>query len=155
MVNARCALSVPAAGAPAVILRHDRRICRPGDPRIKSEDDGGCDRGLPLAAMQRIDSASLLPLRCAERKKIAQPDSRGPHMSQTQQNPGGDTPSRDKPRLIRTYAGHSTARASSAVDRANLARGQTGRSVAFDLPTQSGYESDHVLSRGEVGKVGV
>jgi ethylmalonyl-CoA mutase len=62
---------------------------------------------------------------------------------------------RDKPWLIRTYAGHSTAAASNALYRANLARGQTGLSVAFDLPTQTGYDSDHELARGEVGKVGV
>jgi (2R)-ethylmalonyl-CoA mutase len=66
-----------------------------------------------------------------------------------------DTPSRDKPWLIRTYAGHSTAAASNALYRGNLAKGQTGLSVAFDLPTQTGYDSDHVLARGEVGKVGV
>jgi (2R)-ethylmalonyl-CoA mutase len=64
-------------------------------------------------------------------------------------------PARDKPWLFRTYAGHSTAAASNALYRANLARGQTGLSVAFDLPTQTGYDSDHVLARGEVGKVGV
>jgi (2R)-ethylmalonyl-CoA mutase len=61
----------------------------------------------------------------------------------------------DRPWLIRTYAGHSTAKASNALYRSNLAKGQTGLSVAFDLPTQTGYDSDHVLSRGEVGKVGV
>ncbi len=64
-------------------------------------------------------------------------------------------PKRDKPWLFRTYAGHSTAAASNVLYRANLARGQTGLSVAFDLPTQTGYDSDHVLARGEVGKVGV
>ncbi|WP_425100017.1 protein meaA [Tropicibacter sp. S64] len=64
-------------------------------------------------------------------------------------------PTRDKPWLIRTYAGHSTAEKSNALYRANLAKGQTGLSVAFDLPTQTGYDSDHILSRGEVGKVGV
>ena len=63
--------------------------------------------------------------------------------------------SKDKPWLIRTYAGHSTAQASNALYRSNLARGQTGLSVAFDLPTQTGYDSDHILARGEVGKVGV
>ena len=62
---------------------------------------------------------------------------------------------RDKPWLFRTYAGHSTAAASNALYRANLARGQTGLSVAFDLPTQTGYDSDHPLARGESGKVGV
>ena len=62
---------------------------------------------------------------------------------------------KDRPWLIRTYAGHSTAKASNALYRSNLEKGQTGLSVAFDLPTQTGYDSDHVLSRGEVGKVGV
>ncbi len=62
---------------------------------------------------------------------------------------------KDRPWLFRTYAGHSTARASNALYRGNLAKGQTGLSVAFDLPTQTGYDSDHVLARGEVGKVGV
>ncbi|MFC6687590.1 protein meaA [Jhaorihella thermophila] len=61
----------------------------------------------------------------------------------------------DRPWLIRTYAGHSTAKASNALYRRNLEKGQTGLSVAFDLPTQTGYDSDHVLARGEVGKVGV
>ena len=62
---------------------------------------------------------------------------------------------KDRPWLIRTFAGHSTAKASNALYRGNLAKGQTGLSVAFDLPTQTGYDSDHVLARGEVGKVGV
>jgi len=62
---------------------------------------------------------------------------------------------KDRPWLMRTYAGHSTAEASNALYRKNLAKGQTGLSVAFDLPTQTGYDSDHVLARGEVGKVGV
>ncbi|HVI20154.1 MAG TPA: methylmalonyl-CoA mutase family protein, partial [Gaiellales bacterium] len=64
-------------------------------------------------------------------------------------------PHRDQPWLFRTYAGHSSARASNELYRTNLARGQTGLSVAFDLPTQTGYDSDHPLARGEVGKVGV
>jgi (2R)-ethylmalonyl-CoA mutase len=62
---------------------------------------------------------------------------------------------RDKPWIFRTYAGHSTAPQSNALYRRNLAKGQTGLSVAFDLPTQIGYDSDHPLARGEVGKVGV
>ena len=67
-----------------------------------------------------------------------------------------DTPQqKDRPWLFRTYAGHSTAKASNALYRSNLAKGQTGLSVAFDLPTQTGYDSDHELARGEVGKVGV
>jgi len=61
----------------------------------------------------------------------------------------------DRPWLFRTYAGHSTAKASNALYRGNLAKGQTGLSVAFDLPTQTGYDSDHELAQGEVGKVGV
>src|SRR4026208_1707337 len=62
---------------------------------------------------------------------------------------------RDNPWIFRTYAGHSTARESNELYRKNLAKGQTGLSVAFDLPTQTGYDPDHELSRGEVGKVGV
>ena len=66
-----------------------------------------------------------------------------------------DTTTRDRPWIFRTYAGHSTAADSNALYRKNLAKGQTGLSVAFDLPTQTGYDSDHVLAKGEVGKVGV
>jgi (2R)-ethylmalonyl-CoA mutase len=62
---------------------------------------------------------------------------------------------RDKPWIFRTYAGHSTARESNTLYRRNLAKGQTGLSVAFDLPTQTGYDSDHPAAAGEVGKVGV
>jgi (2R)-ethylmalonyl-CoA mutase len=64
-------------------------------------------------------------------------------------------PPRDSPWLIRTYSGHSTAAKSNALYRRNLAKGQTGLSIAFDLPTQTGYDCDHELARGEVGKVGV
>jgi ethylmalonyl-CoA mutase len=64
-------------------------------------------------------------------------------------------PERDAPWVMRTYAGHSTAKESNELYRKNLAKGQTGLSVAFDLPTQTGYDPDHELSRGEVGKVGV
>src|SRR5918992_5513691 len=64
-------------------------------------------------------------------------------------------PEPDRPWVMRTYAGHSTARESNELYRRNLAKGQTGLSVAFDLPTQTGYDPDHELSRGEVGKVGV
>ena len=74
----------------------------------------------------------------------------------TESEPAGTGKAKaDKPWLIRTYSGHSSAAASNALYRTNLARGQTGLSVAFDLPTQTGYDSDHVLARGEVGKVGV
>ena len=61
----------------------------------------------------------------------------------------------DRPWVMRTYSGHSTAQASNELYRLNLSKGQTGLSVAFDLPTQTGYDSDHALARGEVGKVGV
>src|SRR3954454_22092604 len=62
---------------------------------------------------------------------------------------------RDKPWMMRTYSGHSTARASNALYRTNLAKGQTGLSIAFALPTQTGYDPDDPHARGEVGKVGV
>src|ERR1700731_1834496 len=68
---------------------------------------------------------------------------------------GAHDTGRDQPWLIRTYSGHSSAAASNVLYRTNLERGQTGLSVAFDLPTQTGYDADHVLARGEVGKVGV
>ena len=73
-------------------------------------------------------------------------------MSQT---PAHRLPEPDRPWMMRTYAGHSTARKSNELYRANLAKGQTGLSIAFDLPTQTGYDADHELARGEVGKVGV
>ena len=66
-----------------------------------------------------------------------------------------EQPQRDRPWLFRTYSGHSSAAESNALYRNNLGKGQTGLSVAFDLPTQTGYDSDHVLAKGEVGKVGV
>ncbi|WP_089173661.1 protein meaA [Bosea sp. AS-1] len=68
---------------------------------------------------------------------------------------GEQTAQRDRPWIFRTYAGHSDAAESNKLYRTNLAKGQTGLSVAFDLPTQTGYDPDHVLARGEVGKVGV
>ena len=76
-------------------------------------------------------------------------------MTEKRDKAAEDRPQRDRPWLIRTYSGHSTAAQSNALYRTNLARGQTGLSVAFDLPTQTGYDSDHVLAKGEVGKVGV
>jgi len=83
-------------------------------------------------------------------RKLLQPIHEARPMSQMQH----DRP-KDRPWLFRTYAGHSTAAASNALYRSNLSKGQTGLSVAFDLPTQTGYDSDHELARGEVGKVGV
>lgn len=71
------------------------------------------------------------------------------------ERPSAALPERDRPWLIRTYSGHSSPARSNELYRTNLAKGQTGLSVAFDLPTQTGYDADHVLARGEVGKVGV
>src|SRR5881392_2915782 len=70
-------------------------------------------------------------------------------------DPSPRLPERDRPWMMRTYAGHSTAKKSNELYRSNLAKGQTGLSIAFDLPTQTGYDPDHELARGEVGKVGV
>ena len=70
-------------------------------------------------------------------------------------NTDSEKPVHDKPWMFRTYAGHSTAKASNDLYRKNLSKGQTGLSIAFDLPTQTGYDSDSPLARGEVGKVGV
>src|SRR3978361_1157132 len=72
------------------------------------------------------------------------PETQSPHL-----------PERDRPWMMRTYAGHSDAKRSNELYRRNLEKGQTGLSVAFDLPTQTGYDPDHELARGEVGKVGV
>ncbi|MFC0031466.1 protein meaA [Micromonospora chaiyaphumensis] len=69
--------------------------------------------------------------------------------------PSGRLPERERPWVMRTYAGHSSAAATNALFRRNLAKGQTGLSVAFDLPTQTGYDPDHELATGEVGRVGV
>ena len=82
-------------------------------------------------------------------------DTPGPGLVPPAQAPGPGPGNRDRPWLMRTYAGHSTATESNALFRRNLAKGQTGLSVAFDLPTQTGYDADHVLARGEVGRVGV
>jgi (2R)-ethylmalonyl-CoA mutase len=77
-------------------------------------------------------------------------------MSETTPSVAADTPRpKDRPWVMRTYAGHTSAAASNELYRRNLAKGQTGLSVAFDLPTQTGYDPDHPLARGEVGKVGV
>ncbi|WP_408055369.1 protein meaA [Streptomyces paludis] len=81
---------------------------------------------------------------------MTQPDTTRPDLTDRQA-----PRAKDRPWLMRTYAGHSTAEASNALYRRNLAKGQTGLSVAFDLPTQTGYDPDHVLARGEVGRVGV
>jgi ethylmalonyl-CoA mutase len=82
-------------------------------------------------------------------------DPHGPGLEPPTLASGTGPANRDRPWLMRTYAGHSTAKESNALFRRNLAKGQTGLSIAFDLPTQTGYDADHVLARGEVGRVGV
>jgi ethylmalonyl-CoA mutase len=85
-----------------------------------------------------------------------EPSTRTPRLPDEQARPRSPRlPERDRPWMMRTYAGHSTAQASNELYRRNLAKGQTGLSVAFDLPTQTGYDPDDELARGEVGKVGV
>ena len=76
-------------------------------------------------------------------------------MARAKEQENASAARRDKPWIFRTYAGHSTAREFNRLYRHNLAKGQTGLSIAFDLPTQTGFDSDHILARGEVGKVGV
>jgi len=89
------------------------------------------------------------PPRDRPRRETASDDKPSPN------KPSRDKALRDKPWIFRTYAGHSDAKASNALYRKNLSKGQTGLSVAFDLPTQTGYDCDHPLAKGEVGKVGV
>jgi len=93
------------------------------------------------------------PARDLRSRKIVAPHKRLRHDPGLMSKPFQHAP--DAPWIFRTYAGHSTAAKSNALYRRNLAAGQTGLSVAFDLPTQTGYDADHILSRGEVGKVGV
>ncbi len=91
-------------------------------------------------------------------RPITRSTSKPPSRSTSKQGrttSGAQLPEPDKPWLFRTYAGHSTAAKSNELYRKNLAKGQTGLSIAFDLPTQTGYDADHELARGEVGKVGV
>src|ERR1700758_1121621 len=76
-------------------------------------------------------------------------------MTSMSEQPPPRLPERDRPWMMRTYAGHSDARRSNELYRTNLEKGQTGLSIAFDLPTQTGYDPDHELAKGEVGKVGV
>src|SRR5437764_1029475 len=96
--------------------------------------DGGLDCGVGHSARQVSSALERLEVSCM---------------------PFPSDHARDRPWVMRTYAGHSSARTSNALYRRNLAKGQTGLSVAFDLPTQTGYDPDHELARGEVGKVGV
>src|SRR6185295_16516322 len=107
----------------------------------------------PSAALRNVNArerGKASPQRILRRTRRKFPGSvHTSQMSERFQHPP------DPPWSFRTYAGHSTPTESNKLYRANLARGQTGLSVAFDLPTQTGYDSDHVLARGEVGRVGV
>jgi (2R)-ethylmalonyl-CoA mutase len=109
---------------------------------------------VPIATVKtRCEARASLILHCNKiRVTVAPPDD---VQGQMRDQPTRDKALRDKPWIFRTYAGHSTAAASNALYRKNLGKGQTGLSVAFDLPTQTGYDSDHPLAKGEVGKVGV
>src|SRR5262252_6916999 len=127
-------------GAPAR-LRADRRRSGCGRPRALVPADA-------TARHEQNTLASGMGLCCTAQA----PSQRGGTMSEPSD---GARRERDKPWIFRTYAGHSTAHDSNALYRKNLAKGQTGLSVAFDLPTQTGYDSDHALAKGEVGKVGV
>ena len=100
---------------------------------------------------QQRDDAPPAPQPAVETSGFVSEDSSVPERLP----PGPRRDARDRPWVMRTYAGHSSARESNALYRTNLAKGQTGLSVAFDLPTQTGYDPDHELARGEVGKVGV
>src|SRR5215510_3156569 len=108
-----------------------------------------CPRGRRDRRLQAATLSTALGVCCAAQ-------SRGSARRLFMSEPStGATGARDRPWIFRTYAGHSTAHDSNALYRKNLAKGQTGLSVAFDLPTQTGYDSDHALAKGEVGKVGV
>src|SRR5882724_2207706 len=124
--------------------RRARALCRPTADVRSREAARSCAGG----DVNKNTLASAMGLCCTAQA----PSQRGGPMSEPSD---GASRERDKPWIFRTYAGHSTAHDSNALYRGNLAKGQTGLSVAFDLPTQTGYDSDHALARGEVGKVGV
>ena len=139
------------------------RAARPRRPRHEPRDPRGALRGVQgpeLRAgpvLRRMVSAERLGRKTRRRllrlpQAVARP-SRMAVGAEIREN--GAMAERDRPWLIRTYSGHSSARASNELYRTNLAKGQTGLSVAFDLPTQTGYDPDDPLARGEVGKVGV
>src|SRR5262249_28558529 len=110
-------------------------------------------RARPRNSARLRSTRRSLPLRAS--REYAALHNRRREAAPMNEPPHGATRARDKPWIFRTYAGHSNARDSNALYRTNLAKGQTGLSVAFDLPTQTGYDSDHPLAKGEVGKVGV
>ena len=115
---------------------------------MRRKTTGKSQKGAGRVAWGRVRAGNL---------KVRMVTKRGRGPAQPAKPAAGAKPqgTRDAPWLMRTYSGHSSATASNALYRANLARGQTGLSVAFDLPTQTGYDADHALAKGEVGKVGV
>ena len=122
-------------------------------PRCVGVESERTPPGPPAAKPADLPSTSV-PVEVADPR----PTADNVPMASPTQGPAADRaglPQRDRPWLMRTYSGHSTAKASNELYRTNLAKGQTGLSIAFDLPTQTGYDPDHVLARGEVGKVGV
>src|SRR3954453_4927036 len=126
--------------------RPPRPATRARPPRRRGPPRPGPRRG-------RARRARAGAWRCARGAPTAWP--RGGPYNRGPMTPSHRLPEPDRPWMMRTYAGHSSATASNALYRSNLAKGQTGLSIAFDLPTQTGYDPDHELARGEVGKVGV
>src|SRR3954468_24799003 len=125
----------------------------------KSPSPTNCSRRAGTSCPARPDSRSRASS-ARSRNEVRARRADGPATGRTLQSrrmtpPSHRLPEPDRPWMMRTYSGHSSAEASNALYRANLAQGQTGLSVAFDLPTQTGYDPDHELARGEVGKVGV
>src|SRR5205085_11552701 len=110
-------------------------------------------RGAASRPRRRRQNHRPLPQPMPRTERIQEAD--GPYNDPMSETPSPRLPEPDRPWMMRTYAGHSDARRSNELYRRNLAKGQTGLSVAFDLPTQTGYDPDHPLARGEVGKVGV
>ncbi len=129
--RAGCGPRGPPAGRRGSSWGRDRRSPRPPRRQQITRSRPRC-----MTSIARLTAANHHTILA-----MAQPDHR--------------LPERDRPWVMRTYAGHSSARESNELYRKNLAKGQTGLSIAFDLPTQTGYDPDHELARGEVGKVGV
>src|SRR5262249_30719316 len=161
-------LQLPDGSARAARPRRSRH--EPGDPRsalrgIQGPELCGRARAAPhgeRGASRPEDGPGLLRVQAVTGspapERTAGRTGRPPELTTSAVGRSGrmePMTERDRPWLIRTYSGHSSARASNELYRTNLAKGQTGLSVAFDLPTQTGYDPDSTLARGEVGKVGV
>ena len=123
------------------------------DPAIHARHTGAVPRSSPCPPWSPRAAPSTPPEAAGLVRASGSGDNGG--MSDTGQHDRATEPTRDKPWVMRTYSGHSTAKASNELYRTNLAKGQTGLSIAFDLPTQIGYDPDDPAAAGEVGKVGV